>query len=104
MNHEIISVTAPREYFKAFIEKNIRPDKRQLTEKRGLLINQGILDSEKYSCSCTLGDGNRVLAVLKKKSGQENSKIGLLKVILDMELNNQTDEHILYTFIDKLLR
>lgn len=107
MNHDLISALAPKEYYKAFIEKNIRPDKRLLKEKRGVQFYNNALESEEYSCTCCLGEGNRILAVLKvnfnekkqskilnEKSSlmQENNKqIGEEKIESDDELNIEID-------------
>lgn len=65
MNHEIISALAPSEYYKAFLEKNIRPDKRQLLEHRGFVFSTSVLDTEDISATSCLGEGNRILGVLK---------------------------------------
>lgn len=104
MNHEIMSSIAPKDYYKAFLDKKLRPDKRELTEKRGFLFDMDILDSEEFSCSTSLGDGNRVLAVLKVDSNfGSNSKF---KIITDFcgNTNNNSEESELLAFTDALLR
>lgn len=73
MNHEIISALAPNEYYKAFLEKNIRPDKRQLLEHRGFVFNTSVLDTEDISVTSCLGEGNRILGVLKVNKEPANN-------------------------------
>ena len=69
---DIFRVLTKKEYINAFLEKNLRYDKRELDEKRKYIYNYGILDSFKYSASNLLGN-NKIIAVLKEN--QSKNKI-----------------------------
>lgn len=86
MNHEVISALIPKEYLKAFYVNGIRPDKRKLTDKRVPSIVNQVLESEKYSCSSSLGDGNRVIGVLQTKAQDNSGKIKYILLIQRIKL------------------
>lgn len=125
MNHEIISAIAPKEYLKAFYAKNIRPDKRSLLESRQKHYTYNVLDFEKFSCSTTLGDGNRVICVLKINEIQnstdlpitinDNCNIFNFKIFINNGVNtissnsvnihnHNTEDVLLLDYVDILLR
>lgn len=100
MNHEIISSIAPLEYYKAFLDKDLRPDKRGFKEQRGFNFSSSVLDSETFSCTNCLGEGNRILAVLKmdketeieeKKENDNQDLEGEEENIKDNNENNNLD-------------
>lgn len=62
---DIFRVLTKKEYINAFLEKNLRYDKRALDEKRNYVYNYGILDSFKHSASNLLGN-NKIIVVLKE--------------------------------------
>ncbi len=96
MNHEIISILATEEYLNAFYEKDIRPDQRKKEDIRSFSYINNILNSEKFSCLASLGDGNRLIAVLKY-SDSTNANLSVKCQ------SNDTDNNIIISYIDKLL-
>jgi exosome complex RNA-binding protein Rrp42 (RNase PH superfamily) len=78
MNHEIIKVLTAKEYLEVFLNKNLRIDRRDLKEKRPISYNFGILDSFSTSASCSIGENNKIIAVLKSSNNTEegDNKIG----------------------------
>ena len=65
MNNEIVKVLTQKEYISTFLDYNLRIDRREFDQKRNLCYQFGILDSFCTSASCTLGEGNKIIAVLK---------------------------------------
>lgn len=65
MNNEVMKTLTQREYISTFINKDLRLDRRTLTQKRPMTYKFGILDTFSTSASCTLGDGNKIIAVIK---------------------------------------
>jgi exosome complex RNA-binding protein Rrp42 (RNase PH superfamily) len=73
---EIIKTLSLKEYLTAFLEKGLRYDKRSFNSKRSYSYQSGVLDSLPFSASCTLGNSNKVIAVLKmKQNNKGNGKI-----------------------------
>ena len=81
MNSNILSVSSPKDYYKAFLEKKLRPDRRILNEKRAISSKINVLESEKYSCLSYLGDAGRLLSVLKVSENKEFK----LKIVFEEE-------------------
>jgi hypothetical protein len=112
MNHEILSTIAPKEYYKAFLSKNLRKDKRQFFEKRNFIYNDNVLNTEQYSCTNCLGDANKVLCVLKKDIEKSslvnyNESMGHFNTIIDHCGNENSlyfDETDLVNYVKQLLK
>lgn len=100
MNAEILSVVAPKEYMKCFLEKSLRIDKRSMTEIRQFSFFSDVLDSEKISASCSLGEGNKILGVLKTSkssyndSNEQEETNKAIKVIIDLGNNMSSYDYI----------
>ena len=80
MNHEIFHTLTPKEYIQTFLNNNIRVDRRGLNERRKYLYKFGVLDNYSTSASCLLGEGNKVLAVLKSSSQASQPKDSYLSI------------------------
>lgn len=78
MNHEIIRTLTPKEYIQTFLNHNLRIDKRTLNERRKYLYKFGILDNFSTSATCLLGEGNKIIAVLKSSNRSSESKSNFL--------------------------
>jgi exosome complex RNA-binding protein Rrp42 (RNase PH superfamily) len=71
MNNEIVKVLTPEEYITTFLDHNLRIDRRDLTQRRDFSYQFGILDTFSTSASCLLGEGNKIIAVLKSHNESE---------------------------------
>jgi exosome complex RNA-binding protein Rrp42 (RNase PH superfamily) len=96
MNNEIIKSLTGREYIMAFINKDIRVDRRNLQEKRKAIYQFGILDSFSTSASCLLGTGTKVIAVIKSHNApisdsESNFLSGNTNKILDLHVENLSE-------------
>ncbi len=80
MNHEIFHTLTPKEYIQTFLNNNIRVDRRDLNERREYLYKFGVLDNYSTSASCLLGQGNKVIAVLKSSNLTSHSKDSYLSI------------------------
>lgn len=100
MNAEILSVVAPKEYMNCFLEKSLRPDKRSLDEIRLFSFYNDVLDSEKISASCSLGEGNKIIAVLKSSKtiindiNEQEETNKSIKTIIDIGNNFSNFDYI----------
>ena len=74
MNNEIVKILTQKEYISTFLDNNLRLDRRQINQARNFSYQFGILDTFSTSASCLLGEGNKIIAVLKSHSETEDSK------------------------------
>ena len=82
MNHEIIHTLTPKEYIQTFLNSGLRIDRRGLNERRQYSYKFGVLDNYSTSASCLLGEGNKVIAVLKSSNRSSSSKDNYLSKII----------------------
>jgi exosome complex RNA-binding protein Rrp42 (RNase PH superfamily) len=68
LNKEILRTLTIKEYISTFLGKEIRPDQRKLDDRREFKFEQNVLENFSDSATCLLGQGNKVLSVLKKQS------------------------------------
>ena len=93
MNNEIVKVLTQKEYITTFLDHNLRIDRRDLTQRREFSYQFGILDTFSTSASCLLGEGNKIIAVMKSHN--------------DSEFENKEvthDKHDSSNFISKFLK
>jgi exosome complex RNA-binding protein Rrp42 (RNase PH superfamily) len=106
MNSEIIRTLTPIEYISAFLNKNVRLDKRDLKQKRKAGYQTEILDSFSTSATSLLGNGNKLISVLKASQLNNINESSSLNISLEYlgELPKVTYSVVNITaFINKLI-
>lgn len=71
----------PKEYISTFINKNLRLSKRNFKEMRKFNYQYGVLETFSTSASILLGEGNKIMAVLKSKAKGHGEFLSIIKKI-----------------------